>query len=382
MRSPTVIMHVLFRFSIGGLENGIVNLINGLDEGKYHHCIVCLSDYDKDFVRRLHTSNFEIHALHKRAGNDLRVWWRMWKLLGRVRPNILHTRNFAALELQLLGWLRGVGWRIHGEHGWDVHDMAGNVQKYQLARRVFGHLVHRFVALSRDIELYLVKRVGIAPTRVTRIPNGVDSELFAPQIKSARQWTVIGTVGRMKTVKNQTLLCRAFVNFLTHRRDLRGRVRLLLVGSGPLQEQCEAIVTEGLVANEVEFRGDSSDVAGDLQEMDVFVLPSLAEGISNTILEAMACSVPVIAAAVGGNGELVIDGETGCLIRSNDIPMLVAALARYIEDPELCARHGARGRKEVEQHFSLTQMLQAYDALYQAGMQRPAWVERVTSGAR
>lgn len=370
--APITIVHVLFRFGIGGLENGVVNLINGLDEASYRHCIVCLTDYDESFMRRLRTSNFEVRALHKRAGNDPRVWLRMWRILAEVRPDVLHTRNFAALELQLLGWLARVRGRVHGEHGWDVHDLDGSVRKYRIARRVIGTVVHQFIALSRDLERYLTARVGIAPSRVVQIYNGVDSGRFAPVGARERSPLVIGTVGRMKTVKNQTLLCRAFAGLLARRPDLAPRLRLRLVGSGPLQSDCEAIVARAGIAGLVDFCGDSDTVAEHMQAMDVFVLPSLAEGISNTILEAMACGLPIIAAAVGGNGELVADGDAGMLIANDDVGALMAALERYVDDPALRLRHGARARAIVEERFSLDRMLAAYDGVYRTLAACPA----------
>lgn len=365
MPSPITIMHVLFRFSIGGLENGMVNLINGLDRGRYRHVIVCLSDYDATFLERIKVPDIEIHALYKRPGQDLRVWWRMWRLLRTVRPNILHTRNFVTLELQLLGWLAGVHGRVHGEHGWDVQDLDGSSRKYRLARRLLGHCVQRFIALSRDLERYLLRDVGIAADKLVQIYNGVDTSCFvAGDARHSATTVVVGTVGRMKAVKNQTLLCQAFVALLERRPDLVGGVRLKLIGDGPLRQDCADLVVAAQRQDWVEFAGDSAQVAEHMRGLDVFVLPSLAEGISNTILEAMASSLPVIATTVGGNGELVVDGESGSLVASGDSAALSAAIERYVDDAALRARHGAYGRQLVETRYSLPRMLADYDEVY------------------
>lgn len=365
MREPITLMHVLFRFGIGGLENGLVNLINGLDREDYRHVIVCLADYDTEFLRRVQVPNIEIHALHKRPGQDPRVWWRMGALLRRVRPTVLHTRNFASLELQVLGWLYGVHGRVHGEHGWDVQDLDGSQRKYRVARRVLGHCVHRFVALSRHLEHYLVKEAGIAPRKVVQIYNGVDSEAFQPPSTPRSEGElVVGTVGRMTAVKNQTLLCRAFLALLTRRPDLVPRLRLRLVGDGPLRAECAALAAQAGHAQRVELVGDSQQVARELRAMDIFVLPSLAEGISNTILEAMASGLPVIATAVGGNRELVVENETGMLVASGDADAMSAAIECYVCDDELRRRHGARGREWVATRYGLPRMIADYDRLY------------------
>ena len=365
MQSRITIMHVLYRFSIGGLENGLVNLINGLDRARYRHVIVCLADYDQEFLRRVKAPDVDIHALHKRPGQDLRVWWRLWRLLRSVRPDVLHTRNFATLEYQLLALLSGVRGRVHGEHGWDMQDLDGSNTKYRLARRVFAYCVQRFIALSKDLEGYLLRDVGIPSRKVVQIYNGVDASLFERAVpRASAAPLVIGTVGRMKAVKNQTLLCRAFAELLARRPDVAGRLKLKLVGDGPLRSECAMLVAAAQRDADVEFVGDSSRVAQEMRSMDVFVLPSLAEGISNTILEAMASGLPVVATAVGGNPELVADGISGTLVASGDVAALGRALEAYVDDAELRARHGEQGRALIEQRYGLARMLRDYDRVY------------------
>lgn len=362
-RRPIKVAHVLFHFGIGGLENGLVNLINGLDPARYRHVLVCLTDFDEVYARRLRTDNFELRALHKQPGHDPAVWWRMWQLLRELRPDVLHTRNFVALEMQLVGLMAGVRGRVHGEHGWDVQDLDGTVRKYQLARRVIGSVVHRFIALSQDLERYLLGPVGLPRGKVLQRYNGVDCARFHP-VAAPPGPVVIGTVGRMKAVKNQPLLCRAFVALLARRSDLAGRVRLRLVGSGPLRAACEDIVAAAGLADAVDFTGDSERVEDELCHMHVFVLPSRAEGISNTILEAMASGLPVVATAVGGNPELVVDGSTGCLVPGDDVEALAGAIESYLDEPERRRQHGAQGRRLALERFSLDGMIAAYDDIY------------------
>lgn len=363
---PIHVAHVLFGFAIGGLENGIVNLINRLDPACYRHAVICLTDYDPQFVARLRTSNFTLHALGKRDGNDPRVWWRMFQLLRRLRPDILHTRNFAALEMHVLTLATSVRGRVHGEHGWDVQDLDGSNRKYQIARRLIGHGVQRFVALSRHIESYLADTVGIPRTKILQICNGVDDQLFRPRPdrQSPAVPLVIGAVGRMKSVKNQSFLCRAFVGLLQRRPLLRGQLCLRLFGEGPLREECLAIARAGDCEEWVECPGDTEQVAAEMRTMDIFVLPSRAEGISNTILEAMASGLPVIATAVGGNPELVEPDSSGVLVPVDDEAALIQALERYIDDSALRRAHGRRGRELVESRYSLNRMVAAYDRLY------------------
>lgn len=367
MNAPGIaVAHVLYRFAIGGLENGVVNLINRLPRERYRHYILCLTDYDPAFAARIVSGNCELFALDKREGQDFAIWGRAHALLRRLRPQVLHTRNFAALELQLAGIAAGVHGRVHGEHGWDVQDLDGTNRKHRFVRRALGLGVQRFIALSRDLERYLVRDVGIRPGKVVQIYNGVDDKVFVPRPRDPGRPVVVGTVGRMKTVKNQTFLVESFVTLLTRRPELRERMRLRLVGSGPLLAQCQTLLERAGLAERADIVGDSDRVAEELNAMDLFVLPSLAEGISNTILEAMAAGLPVIATATGGNPELIADGTTGRLVGVNDTAALVAALAAYVDDAELRARHGAAARARVEREFSMAKMVDAYDAVYQS----------------
>jgi sugar transferase (PEP-CTERM/EpsH1 system associated) len=362
---PLRVAHVLYRFGIGGLENGIVNLVNGLGESRYEHHLVSLTAHDPDYLARLRTSNWTVHDLHKRPGQDPASWVRMWRTLRAIRPHVLHTRNLGALEMQLVGVAAGVRGRVHGEHGWDVQDLDGSVRRYRLLRRAVGSVVGCFIALSRDLERYLVDAVGIPAHKVVQVYNGVDCERFRPLPRPPREAIVVGTVGRMQAVKNQVLLCRAFLALARSRPELAARVRLRLVGDGPLKEECRRLMAEGGYADRIELPGASDDVASELARFDVFVLPSLAEGISNTILEAMAAGLPVVATAVGGNPELVEEGASGWLVGSEDAQALADAIARYVEDPALRERHGRRGRALAESRYSLRRMVQDYDDIYQ-----------------
>lgn len=357
--------HVLHRFAIGGLENGIVNLINRLDHETYRHSIVCVDDYDPKYIARLARDDIGLYTLGKRQGNDPRVWWRAFKLFRELQLDIVHTRNLAALELQLMALAAGVPHRIHGEHGWDMQDLDGSNRKYRIARRGVNIIVHQFVALSCDIERYLTNDVGVSAQRVHRICNGVDDEHFHPgAARRPGSPLTIGWVGRMKTVKNPLGLCRAFIALLARRPDLHGRVCLRMLGDGPLRHESLELAAQSGCADVVDCPGDSDSVAEEMRRMDLLVLSSRAEGISNTILEAMATGLPVIATAVGGNAELVADGLTGTLVAPNDEDALAAALERYLDDEALRTAHGAAGRARVENEFSIQRMVDAYDNLY------------------
>ncbi|HEV2219560.1 MAG TPA: glycosyltransferase, partial [Casimicrobiaceae bacterium] len=267
----------------------------------------------------------------------------------------------------------GVPVRIHGEHGRDVGDLDGTNRTYRWVRRVHRPFVTQYVALSQDLERYLQDSIGVPASRIQRIINGVDTQAFTPAAVrlpipgcpfAGPDTFVFGTVGRLQAVKNQGLLARAFVRLLEMAPDLRNRARLVVIGEGPTRVEVARVLADANLSALAWLPGGRDDVAQALRSFDAFVLPSLAEGISNTILEAMASGLPVIATRVGGNAELVDDGATGALVPSGDVEVLAQTMLRYARDPELAVAHGRAGRARAERLFSLDAMVGQYTGLY------------------
>ena len=368
-----LIAHVIYRLDVGGLENGLVNLINHMPTSRYRHVIISLTGLS-DFRQRITRPDVDCIALNKRPGNDIGMLWRLWRMFRQLRPAIVHSRNLAALEAQLPAWLAGVPCRVHGEHGRDVHDLDGTRRRYRWIRRFYRPLVQRYVPLSEDLARYLHDQVGVAVARIRPICNGVDMERFRPREDAARDGVLppgfanqdsllIGTVGRLEAVKDQITLVRAFTEICRHNAS-DTRLRLILVGEGTLRGEIEALLTREGIRDRVWLAGSRDDVPALLAALDVFVLPSLAEGISNTLLEAMACGLPVVATRVGGNAELVSEGETGLLVPRADPQAMAAALQRYIDNADLRSTHGLAARARAEAQFSISGMVQRYLEVY------------------
>ncbi|MGH7392610.1 MAG: glycosyltransferase, partial [Candidatus Rokuibacteriota bacterium] len=176
------------------------------------------------------------------------------------------------------------------------------------------------------------------------------------------------TVGRLDPVKDQAGLIRAFAGLAREHAD----VRLIVAGDGPCRADLETLAASLGLGDRVLLLGERRDVPRVLAALNVFVLPSVAEGISNTILEAMATGLPVIATRVGGNPELVEDGVNGFLVPRRDPDALRAAMARYVDDPHLAAVHGKSSRQRSVECFGLERMRDTYTSLYRdlAGVRR------------
>jgi sugar transferase (PEP-CTERM/EpsH1 system associated) len=378
--SRPLICHVVYRFAVGGLENGVVNLINHLPPGRWRHAVVSLTDIDAAFAARIHTPGVVLHALRKPPGQGYKQWPALAQLFRQMQPAIVHTRNLAALEAQAPAWWAGVPGRVHGEHGRDVEDPHGTSRKHQWMRRAYRPFVQHTIALGRELADYCRTRIATPPDRLHTIYNGVDTTRFAPAPGGGRQpiagspfndprlW-LAGTVGRMQTVKAQPVLARAFVQALAEAPALRERLRLVMVGDGPLRAECEALLQQAGVAELAWFAGERTDVPDVMRGLDCFVLPSLAEGISNTILEAMATGLPVLATGVGANVELVAPAETGVVVAAGVPGPMAQQLAQLAGNPARAAAMGRAGRVRVEQKFSLGAMVAAYEGVYQRVLQ-------------
>jgi sugar transferase (PEP-CTERM/EpsH1 system associated) len=370
-----LIAHIIYRLDVGGLENGLVNLINRIPENRFRHAVICLTDYS-GFRERIRRTDVPVFALHKPPGNSPAMHLTLWRLLMKLRPDIVHTRNFGALEAALPAALSAVPVRIHSEHGHDIGDLDGSNRKYQWMRRSLKPLVHQYIALSKNLESYLHEKVGIPARLIAQIYNGVDTELFHPALGGRETLPpagfagpgqfVIGTVGRMQAVKDPVNLARAFVRLLQIAPQESRRLRLVMVGDGPLRDQVRNVLAQGGASELVWLAGEREDVPRIMRGLDLFVLPSISEGISNTVLEAMASGLPVLATRVGGNPELIEEGLTGTLVPRSDSDSLASAMSLYARNPELCRMHGSAGRRSVERRFALNGMVNAYMTIYDA----------------
>ena len=369
---PRRIVHIVYSFSIGGLENVIVQLINRLPVGEFEHVLISLTSIS-DFKNRIQRSDVQFIELHKPPGHAFALYPRIYRLLRQLKPDIVHTCNLAALEVTPLAWLAGVPLRVHAEHGWDAHDPRGANPRYRLLRKFYKPFVSHYVAVSQEIDDYLARAIGVARKRHSLIANGVDTEVFAPHtgmplavagcpFVPGQHW-LVGTVGRLQTVKNQPLLARAFVRLIQDHPHAAEHMRLIIVGEGPLHTAVQDALGQKGLQHLAWLAGARNDVADIMRGLNCFVLPSQAEGTSCTLQEAMACGLPVIATAVGGTPDLVVDGATGILVPSDDVESMAQAIWLSYNQKDLMRRFGQTARAKAVAHFGLAAMVERYQHL-------------------
>jgi len=300
----------------------------------------------------------------------------------RARPGAARRRRWGAGYIESGSALSGVSCcalagartRIHGEHGRDIFDLYGKNRKYNMLRKAISPFVDHFIAVSQDLESWLAGTIGTPPSRIDQIYNGVDTLRFQPA-RSKRfiggpegffteRSFVIGSVGRMAEVKSYPSLVQAFLMLLQREPAARERLRLLIVGDGSTRHRCMEMLREAGAQALAWLPGERSDIPEMMQAMDLFVLPSLGEGISNTILEAMSTALPVVATQVGGNVELIREGVTGSLIAPGEPEAISDAILKYYKNPDLVTRHGQAARRHIEANFSMEAMTASYLRVY------------------
>ncbi len=361
-------MHVVHSLHTGGMENGVVNLINRMDWERFHHSVCCIAT-SGEMEERVLRKDVKVFEMKKGAGHSFTLPLRLAALFRRERVDIVHTRNWGTIDGILGARMSLISKVIHGEHGWEVFDPEGLNKKRNILRKMLSPFVSRYVTVSQDLKKWLVEVVGIRSNKIATIINGVDTEKFIPKKNSEetsnalgykQDEIIIGAVGRLDPVKDYKTLIKAFISLSNSFRN----IRLMVIGNGAEDVVLKKLVTQAGIKDRVAFMGMRNDTPELFRCMDVFVLPSVAEGISNTILEAMASGLPVIATDIGGNPELVRDQETGFLFPSGDVGCLSTLLKKYIVQPQLRFLNGGAGRMRALEDFSLNTMVKSYEGLY------------------
>jgi len=241
----------------------------------------------------------------------------------------------------------------------------------RLAYRFINPSVDRFIAPSRAVRDAVARREGVSPGRIEVIYNGLDLQRFSTPADraAARAWLgvpaegpVIGMVGNLRPIKDHPTLLRAMARLAAPFPE----AQLVFVGEGSEEERLRALARELGIGPRVTFAGPRSDIPRVLAAMDVFVLSSHSEGMSNAIIEAMAAGLPVVATDVGGNAECVANGETGFIVPPGDDAAMADRLGALVGDPALSATQGAAGRARAEALFDVEAMVRRTADLYRA----------------
>jgi sugar transferase (PEP-CTERM/EpsH1 system associated) len=378
---PIRVLHVVSVLGHGGMEAGVMKLVTGCDPARVV-ADVCTLEPARAF-KDMFTGDSQLHELSRKSALDLRLVRALAGIMRRRRIDVVHTHAWGTL---VEGWmaarLAGVPYMVHGEHG-TMETRPVNIR----VQRWLWNRVDRLLAVSAELADRMVAGVGVSAQRIQVIPNGVDLTRYG-QISRATaraslsidpQAFITLSVGRLVRVKNYALLLEAA-------RTLSGAAcgwQFLVAGEGPLRAELEASIEHKDSGAVVRLLGHRTDIPLLLAAADAFVLTSWSEGMSNTILEAMAAGRPVVATQVGGNPQLVVDGFTGFLVPPHNAGGLRDALMALATDAALARRMGAAGRARVEEKFSRDRMTAQYTEMYESliGRVQPGTAEGVVQPA-
>lgn len=357
MTAPGRVVHVLNSTAIGGAEMLVLRLGERLQELGWSPEVLTLRGTGA-LAERFRESGMAVTDLAvPETGGVLRLRQAMRRWLQTAHPAVLHTHNVSPLVATALALPRRHPARfIHTKHG----RARSRTWRGRALTRWAARRPDAIVAVSRDAATRAVEREGFPAERVQLIHNGIDTAPITP--RTGRWGRRLVTVARLEPVKALDVLLRAVAML----RGTEREVTLTVVGDGSARPALEALAHQLDLAAVVAFSGWRADVAHELRAADLFVMSSRSEGLSLTLLEAMAVGLPVVATAVGGNPEVVAHDKTGLLVPPGDPAALADAIAAVLDQPDRAAALGAAGRERVLAHFSLDAMALAHDRLYRA----------------
>lgn len=365
---PLKILHVLHSLNPGGMENGVVNLARRLPPAEFETHVCCLEN-SGPFAQRLSRSE-NVHVLHKPPGFSLRAVWKLNRLIRRLRPAIVHTHSLGALIYAGLATTFNRRQLIlHGEHILLPPDECQPRRLRQRAR--FYRQCCQIHAVSDGVRNQL-RQLGFPDHKILTLLNGVDTDRFQPGDRTAAREKigglpasalVLGIVGRFAPQKGHARLLEVFAELAATRPQLH----LLVIGGGGSEEA--RVRTQALAspaAKQIHFTGFQNDLPPYYQSLDLLVAPSTLEGLSNAVLEAMACGVPVLAHPACGNPEIITAGHDGFLAELDTPAKLHEHLARVLARADALPALGLAARDKIVRQFSLDRMTEQYLQLYRA----------------
>ncbi len=351
------LVHIMTSFGIGGAEQLVLDICRRLDRKRFDVLVVAVVA-GGPMRPEFHDAGIPTEVFEKTTKLGLGTIRRLTAFLRTERPQIVHTHLFGGDTWGRIAAFRaGVPHVVSTEH--NINPDEGFVKRI-VKRRLAGR-TERIVAVSDAVRAQSIRVDHIPPGNIIVIPNGVDLERFRPTERPPRDLIHIMNVGRLVPQKGHDVLVDAFAVL----RDTLPRARLMVVGDGPLRPHLAEQIRAYHLADRVQLMGVRRDLPELYARADIVVFPSRWEGFGLAAIEASACGLPVIASAVGGLQEAVVDQETGLLVPPEEPKLLAEAITELVRDRARRALMGHAGRRHVERHFDIRKVVERYEQLYE-----------------
>jgi sugar transferase (PEP-CTERM/EpsH1 system associated) len=359
------ILHVVLSMETGGLENGIVNLVNNADNDRFMVDVLCLREKGT-LADRIHNPNSQIIFDGNQDPSLLTAIKKIYKACKDGQYHIVHSHGFTTMLASYLATkLTNTAVMMNGEHGTLYYSSF----KQRLLQKWLFRSMDINLTVSSELKSKIQQEFSLSLDNFKPIINGVDSHVFKPELSSTirselnilDQDIIIGSVGRLVSVKNYPSLIKAFSQVYKN----NAHTHLVLAGDGHERSALEQLTDQLNLKNRIHFLGSRDDIPNVMNGFDLFVLPSFSEGLSNTLLEAMSCGVPVIASHVGGNPEIVKTDVSGFLYPSDDVNALAELLSTLCNSPSHIKKLSVLARKHIVNNYSLMSMVNNYETVYE-----------------
>jgi len=361
------IVHITFNMEIGGAEQVIYNLIEHTDPSKYEVSIICLEQPVGAFGKQLQKKGYEVTAFSRNPGVDFSLIKNIRDHIRLRNIDVLHCHQYTPYFYGIMGAAFTRCRVIFTEHGRFYPDIRK--VKRVLINPILSLFTDGITAISAATRDALIRFENFPKDKIKVVYNGIDDARYLlpqdPNIKDSlgisEKAYILGTVARLDPIKNQKMMIKA-LNIV---RQKYPETFLIIVGDGPERKNLEQFTEELGLSSHVIFTGFREDTHLFYKIMNIFLLTSFSEGTAMTLLEAMATGLPCIATAVGGNPEIVKEGETGFLIPSDDENILAEKIIALLADENMIERMGKSGRRRFEENFTVEKMVCSYQSMYE-----------------
>jgi len=359
------ILYFITDLDIGGAEQLLFLTLKNLNRQKYKPTVCCL--YGGELVREIEKLDIEVIDLNTRSKFDLRSLFKLRNLFKKEKFDIVHTHLFHANVVgRIVAYVCRVPIVISTLH----YAFSYNGKFGIFLERFTSRLADRIIVVSNAVKKFCINEIGISEDRLQLIYNGIDIDIiknslsYSPTLKeqmSLNNHFIIGCIGRFEEVKGHRYLLQAVAETMKN----YSRIKVLLVGSGSLKSNLKKMANELGISEATIFLDKRRDIVQILDSIDLYVMPSLQEGLSITLLEALAMGKPVIATAVGGNPEVIVDGESGLLIPAKDYRALSGAIISLLNNRQKAKQLGLKAMERVSKEFDIKKAVQKIESLYE-----------------